>query len=65
MRKALQFVTLAALSVMLLSGCPNKGVELPKDSGVAFDKARDADTLKTGGANPNIDGGKKQLPPPR
>jgi hypothetical protein len=68
MRKSIQVLTLAAFSVVFLSGCPRSGVELPKDSGVAFDKARDADTLQTGGA-PENNGkqgtmNKKPLPAP-
>jgi len=71
MRKLLQAVMVAGLSAVILVGCSSKTVELPKDSGVPYDKARDGDTLKTGGGPGGASGppgsmtGKKPLPTPR
>ena len=68
MRRTLRSVALAALCAGVLVGCSSKTVELPKDSGVPYDKARDGDTLKTGGgpgggnAIPGSMTGKKALP---
>jgi len=69
MRQLLGSVVLAVLGVTISLGCSSKTVELPKDSGVPFDKARDSDTRIGGGppGSSQLPGGmtgKKPLPPP-